>query len=337
MTKLTKREFLQVMAGGCATLALGALWSNQQVRAAEDVIVLNDDSLSWVKGFNYQPSYATHGLDVWVDLNTNRIDYELKKAKELFPAMTAIRVWLSLDAYWQRREQMPKNVAKFLEIAASAGLKVLPCMTSAWHGTPDFGGVCPETFNLHPDESFFPYYDDVILSQKDNETVIGWDLCNEPFNNGGGDVFMRWLTAVRNHLKEKCPDLKLTIASANSLDQAKVLEPLCDFITDHPYFASPEKMNALTAFANEVKKPLLATEVCWGAHDDASRSAMVENDLTLFNARKVGFMIHALWHSNVADLHRPEYGPVAPGIGYMGCIELDGTIRPGHEVINKYL
>lgn len=336
MEKITKREFIKSLAaGGMAAVFSGSV--SRKTKAAESAVVLEDDSLSWVKGFNYQPSYASHGLDIWVELNDKRIDYELKTAKERFPAMTAIRIWLSLDAYWRNPAGMPKNVARVLDIAASAGLKVLPCMTSAWHGLPDFGGVCPESLRTHPAESFFPYFDDVILPLKDNETVIGWDLCNEPFNNGGKDVFMRWLTAVRDHLKEKCPRLRLTVAAANSVEQVKTLEPLCDFITDHPYFARTDRLDALTRFANEVGKPLLATEVCWGSLSDEKRAAVIRNDLALLNERKIGFMIHALWHSNVADLHRPECGPVAPGIGYMGCIELDGSVRPGHEVINEFL
>ena len=335
MEKISKREFLKAAAAGCAAAILSA-GGNRKAEGAEAVI-LKDDSLSRVKGFNYQPSYASHGLDIWVELNEQRIDYELKKARELFPAMTAVRIWLSLDAYWKNPVGMPKNVARFLEIASSAGLKVLPCMTSGWHGLPDFGGVCPEMIVTQRVETYFSYYDDVILPLKENETIIGWDLCNEPFNSGSHGPFMKWLAAIRDHLKEKCPELKLTVAAANSLDQVKMLEPLCDFITDHPYFADPGKLNALTAFANAVEKPLLATEVCWGSMNDEERAAVIKNDLALLNERKVGFMIHALWHSRVADLHRPEYGPVAPGPGYMGCIEPDGTIRAGHEVINEYL
>jgi len=51
--------------------------------------------------------------------------------------------------------------------------------------------------------------------------------------------------------------------------------------------------------------------------------------------RKTGFMIHVLHHSLVADCHRAEFGPVSE-VGFMGCIEADGTLRAGYESIRKY-
>ena len=303
-------------------------------------VVLEDCSLSWVKGFNYQPSYASHGLDIWVDLNEERIDYELKRGKELFPEMTAIRIWLSADAYWKVPDVMPKNVRKVLDIASAIGLKALPCMTSGWHGIPDFGGVTRQMVTYEPLSLFFPYFDNVILPLKDHEAVIGWDLCNEP---GGDRDFLRWLTTIHDHLKQQCPELKTTIGIANSPDLLPIMNPLCDFLSDHPYFATPDRLKMANArlnrsvrYANAVKKPLLATEICIGRMDDMAHAQVFQDDLPHFNARKIGFLIHALWHSRVADLHRPEYGPVcAPG--YMACIEPDGTLRKGHEVINQYL
>jgi hypothetical protein len=39
--------------------------------------------------------------------------------------------------------------------------------------------------------------------------------------------------------------------------------------------------------------------------------------------------------SPVADLHTAELGPVnSPG--YMAFIRRDGSLRPGHDVFNKY-
>jgi hypothetical protein len=51
--------------------------------------------------------------------------------------------------------------------------------------------------------------------------------------------------------------------------------------------------------------------------------------------RGIGFTVHALHHSLVADLHRDEYGPV----GYPEClhfIEADGRLRSGHDAFNEF-
>jgi hypothetical protein len=51
--------------------------------------------------------------------------------------------------------------------------------------------------------------------------------------------------------------------------------------------------------------------------------------------RDIGFLVHALHHSLVADLHRDAYGPV----GDPEClhfIEADGSLRAGHEAFNEF-
>jgi hypothetical protein len=51
--------------------------------------------------------------------------------------------------------------------------------------------------------------------------------------------------------------------------------------------------------------------------------------------RGIGFTVHALHHSLVADLHRDEYGPV----GHPEClhfIEADGRLRAGHDAFNEF-
>ena len=82
-------------------------------------------------------------------------------------------------------------------------------------------------------------------------------------------------------------------------------------------------------------KPAIATECCWGANDDAARVKYVRHDLGLLKQAGIGFLPHALHHSPVADLHRPVPGRKW-GTMYMGFIEPDGSIRPGHEVYNEF-
>jgi hypothetical protein len=115
-------------------------------------------------------------------------------------------------------------------------------------------------------------------------------------------------------------------------------------ISEHPYFiynnAPAERFrnnfDDLIRYVNETGKPLLVTETGWGSLSDSTRVESLHVELSNCVDHKAGFLIHALNHSLVADLHRPEYGPVSSP-GYMACIEEDGSLRPGHEIIRDYL
>ena len=51
--------------------------------------------------------------------------------------------------------------------------------------------------------------------------------------------------------------------------------------------------------------------------------------------RGIGFIAHLLYHTLVADGHRPEYGPISVA-GYMAFIEANGSLRPYHKIFNEY-
>ena len=89
------------------------------------------------------------------------------------------------------------------------------------------------------------------------------------------------------------------------------------------------------AIARQAGKELVANETVWGARDDAQHVDVMRYTLGELVERGIGFTVHALHHSLVADLHRDEYGPV----GYPEClhfIEADGRLRPGHDAFNEF-
>jgi hypothetical protein len=51
--------------------------------------------------------------------------------------------------------------------------------------------------------------------------------------------------------------------------------------------------------------------------------------------REIGFVVHALQHSLVADLHYPAYGPVG-GPEVLHFVNPDGSLRAGHEAFNEF-
>jgi hypothetical protein len=126
-------------------------------------------------------------------------------------------------------------------------------------------------------------------------------------------------------------------------------EEFSDILNFHRYWQGHEKerdkggadafrrdLDACVELREKTGKPLISSEACWGSTDDAERAAIIDFHLKELNEREIGWLIHALSHSRIADLHREDAGPVInPGV--MHCVEPDGSIRPHHEIINSYL
>ena len=49
---------------------------------------------SKIKGFNYQPSWGSSGLEIWRNFDSERVGHELSLEKLYFLGMNAIRLWL---------------------------------------------------------------------------------------------------------------------------------------------------------------------------------------------------------------------------------------------------
>ncbi len=303
------------------------------------MVELVDTSFFWVRGFGYQPSYAATGLEVWCHFDERLFALELGRAKEYFPGTTAVRLWLSFDAYVRNPCRFVANFGKALDVVGRLGLRAMPCLFNNWHSIPDFGGVAGEMVSYwHSPKRevnhFLRYVDDLMSRHRDDQRVFAWDLCNEPFNSGREDIFLPWLRALRDHVKQNGAVAPITIGTPPSLGHMKMIEPLCDILTPHLYATSAAD-DAFVELANRVRKPMFAGETGWGSLDEETRLRTLKGELSGLVERKVGFLIHVLHHSLVADCHRPEFGPVSE-VGFMACVEADGTMRKGYESIREY-
>jgi len=83
---------------------------------------------SQIRGFNYQPSYGTSGLELWLNFNASVIEAELERGKTYFPWMNAIRVWLSWDAYRRNERQFLARFEILLKIADGYDVQVMPVL-----------------------------------------------------------------------------------------------------------------------------------------------------------------------------------------------------------------
>ena len=135
-------------------------------------------------------------------------------------------------------------------------------------------------------------------------------------------------------------------------DSEKLMErvrPFSDIFLVHPYFRPgdtglsdeklrrefSEEVKACKAYADSQSLPVIATETCWGALSDKERAEIVRFTLENLQEAGIGFTVHALYYSRVADLHYEADGFVG-GAGNLAFTNKDGSLREGHEVFNEF-
>jgi hypothetical protein len=324
-----------------------------------------------VRGFNYSGSWGSSGLDVWLHHDRARMESEIANAATLFPGWNLARWWLSFEAYQRRPEKFLADFEAGLRTFDRHGIVVIPVLFNRWRDTHnDFGGIWIDHFVQEgayadvdedgPGSSVYQpefrrYLDAVVGTHRDDPRIWAWDLCNEPqvFTHLDTDhpliaAELRWLGWVAGVTRKTGATQQITIGSVGlPLDEpidVQLVEPLVDLLSFHPYWVpdiDPDGarfrglITATVAFAASVGKDLLITECCWGANSDDERVRRIRGNLDGIRERGLGFVVHALQHSRIADLHRPEYGPVGVA-GVMHFVEEDGSLRPGHEVFNEY-
>ena len=163
------------------------------------------DRQPWLVGSNYTPATAINQLEMWQadTFDPVTIDRELGWAQAL--GMNSMRVFLH-NLLW---EQDPKGFAKridaFLTIAARHQIKPLFVLfDSCWDPEPRLGPQHPPIPGVHnsgwvqapgrarlEDVSQYPklqaYVEGVVGKFAKDERILGWDVWNEPDNDGGGN------------------------------------------------------------------------------------------------------------------------------------------------------
>lgn len=317
---------------------------------------LNNRSHAHVRGFNYQPSYGSSGVEIWGSaFDAEAIDREIGRGKRHFPGINTLRLWLSHDAWLRYGDAFLPRLEAVLAAAGRHGLRVIATLFNGWHSWPDFGGITVEQMAAWKsaegaDDVFTPYVQAIMEKYRNDPRILLWDLCNEPFNTvrceeATGPIF-EWLAGLYGLCKQLGAVAPICVGSIPAMMSVRRLEPISDILTFHPYFAwntswcaSVERfrdnLDVTVAFANEKGKALLATETGWGALDDAKRAEILRQELGALAERGVGFTAHLLHHTLVADGHRPGHGPISAA-GYMAFVEADGSLRPHHECFNDF-
>src|SRR5579884_2105133 len=189
----------------CATHAFGQTsppaserWSQQQANqwyAREP----------WLVGSNYIPADAINQLEMW-QANTfdpKEIDKELGWAESL--GMNTMRVFLH-DLLWKQDAQgFKQRINTFLAICGKHKIRpIFVLFDSVWDPMPHLGKQHPPSPGVHnsgwvqspgtqalEDPAQYPrlkaYVEGVVGAFGKDRRVLGWDIWNEPDNEGGGN------------------------------------------------------------------------------------------------------------------------------------------------------
>ncbi len=308
--------------------------------------LLSNTAYSTIRGFNYQPSYAPNGYAIWQNLNWVLIEQEISHGVHYFPKINTLRLWLSFDAFVMNPNKFCTDFERFLQILDQYHLKAIPTLFNNWHSIPDFGGISEEVIRVFwrdlgehgtaSDCMFCKYLEQIVGDHKKDTRVLLWDLCNKPENNGPLKLMIEWLRQSYNYCKRMNVVQPIGVSIQADPSHMKNFDTMSDVFLLHPYFAEKRKWDQIIGYANKKHKAIIATECCWGALDDVKRVNIIRSDLDTLTQFQIGFLPHMLHESLVADGHRPELGPTCKSVEYMAFINMDGTLRKGHEVFNQF-
>lgn len=325
---------------------------------------------SYVKGFNYFPSYAFCNYDIWRLFDAEVFDREIGLGKKYFPKMNTIRLWLSYDAFRYEEDKQAENFETALKICDKYGCKVIVCLFNHWHdGDQDHGGIyhpqmIPGSIWSASEHLFDSYIEKMVKPHKDDERILIWDVCNEPYSYGNNQTYIDFIEPYETAWLKKICDMCHAAGVIQPVgisnfelgtyeERMERHEKLADFVDVfliHPYYYQSdydvtgatalnpdgfaELLNEYKQLSKKYNKPILTTETCWGSRDDKIRAEIVKLSLKAHNDVGIGFVAHALHWSHCADLHNDSDGPLGRA-GNLAFITRDDKLREGHEVFNE--
>ena len=308
-----------------------------------------------VRGFNYHPSYSTGAMEDWLLFDERVWREELSEGKRIFPKMNTVRLWLSWNAYCRMGQGFIDAVRKAVEICRELDIYVIPCLFNRWHDPMvDCDGVYIDHFLpgsswlLKFGDPFLDYVDALGKEFGEEEQVLVWDICNEPFAYDPDfplrDAVMphelAWLKRMTARLRE---GVKQPIGVGSTGDESmRTFEGIFDVYLTHMYYRGEdvkifeEKVKSFAKEAEEDGCPLISSECCWGSFDDKERAEFIRVTFDTFKKYGVGFVAHALCYSGCADLHDQGDGRATDNIGNLAFRNKDGSLRPYHDIYNNY-
>jgi len=256
----------------------------------------------WLVGFNFVPSTAVNSTEMWQNetYDSATIDKELELAAKY--GFNTCRVFLPFIVWEAERAVFMANLKNFVEIAQSHGISVMPILFDdcAFAGRepylgqqdPPTPGVTNSGWTPSPgptiagDSAKLPaleeYVKEIIGAFKDNETIVCWDLYNEPGNDERRAASLPLLENAFAWAREINPSQPLTTGIWDFKEFEFRFAELSDVISFHNYEVLEETEKKIELL-KKYGRPIICTE--W-LNRGVGNS--FENHLPVFRSSKIG-------------------------------------------------
>lgn len=239
---------------------------------------------SWLKGFNYVPSYAQNAVEFWQNYDGGQIERELEYARRL--GLNCARVFLSYVVYRADPEAFAKHVRRFVECAWQKGIRTMPVVWDSCFSedeptlTNTENKWFPNPGPMYLLEQYWPeqqeYCDRLIQTLAGHPGLLLWDIHNEPLCTSyvsayEGEEKARHTEEIWRFVRHYCeyffhrdPGTPVTVG-VHEVDQLEVIGDWCGVLSFHDY--SPSQLRIQAAFdkaeeyARRQKKPVFCSEM----------------------------------------------------------------------------
>jgi hypothetical protein len=255
----------------------------------------------WVIGCNFLPSTAINQLEMWEaeSFDTATINRELGWAEEI--GFNTLRVFLHNLVWENDPEGFKKRISTFLDIASHHHIKPLfVFFDDCWNPEPKYGkqpdpkpGVHNSgwmrspNMSVHNDRAKWSvlekYVKDILLTFKDDNRVLLWDLYNEPGNSDYNASSMPLLKKIFEWAREIRPSQPLTAGLwYNNKDFNEFQLENSDVITFHNYSNADDLEKQIRELL-KYGRPVICTE-----YMARTRNSKFETHLPILKKYNVG-------------------------------------------------
>jgi len=224
------------------------------------------EDFSWVRGFNYVPSYATSDVQAWLEYDSKQIDRELELMWRI--RCNSIRFFLQYDVYKKDPDLFLHNLEDLLSRCEKYEMTAMPILWDACFGEdPTLESKDHWVANPGPkrvaDRSWWPkgeeYVKAIVESHVGDRRILMWDIMNEP--SGRDFDFVKHFCHFVKKLDSTHP---ITVGHSFAKNN-KGFGDIVDVLSYHPYGFS-KNFQIFTSQVKEIAaqaggKPILATEI----------------------------------------------------------------------------
>lgn len=300
----------------------------------------------WLVGCNYIPSNAINQLEMFQadTFDINQIDKELGWAQSI--GFNLLRIYLHYLLWEQDASGLKKRMKELLEICEKHQMKVLfVFFDDCWVQDPKIGkqsepipGVHNSGWAASPgskrvvDKSVWPklkqYVQEILTEFSQDNRILGWDLYNEPGNEGMLEKTLPLLIETYRWAREIKSSQPLTAGIWNQRKvSAKIFEDfnriqstLSDFISFHNY----SNFRSLKRQISKLKKhgrPIICTEYM------ARPISLFETHLPVFKETNVGCINWGLVAGKTQTIYPwgSKEGGLEPEVWFHDIFHPDGT------------